>query len=275
MSLISVDSMIANTSNYKNFIIRSGTASSGSARIHWANGGVLPPNGVVNTSSIGGVVCTKDTLGALPFTNTANDNKIFNLSLLSEIQGYFLLVDRLWECSVSSTGSIFSITDTLPQIVNSITWPARDILGTSNGEGVYIAAISNGGWGAGTVDITMEYTNSLNQSGRIGQTIFSFSANPISGHIIYFSLQSGDTGVRSVQSITLTTTVTIGTFHLIAFKPISISLQTNSFSGISADFLSHPIPSLYNDSCLAFISQPAASAAQVQSISGYIQYSQG
>lgn len=275
MALQTSTEMLNNLLGPKNFIIRTGTGSTSRQRIHWASGGVIPSTGIVDTSTIGGVIQDSNTTGALYFPDSFGlSTKIFNLSLFSNVFSYFLLIDRLWECSVTSSGSLFSITDTLPQEVNSIQWPPRDIDGTTNGKGVYIAVVSNGGWSSGNVSISMDYTNSSNEAGRIGTTLYNLTGNPVNGDITYFSLQAGDIGVKSIQSITLTTTATAGTFHLIAFKPVCFYLQTTSMVGVSGDFLSHPLPEIIGNPCFAIITQPSASAAQVQPFTGYIEYSQ-
>lgn len=256
----------------KNYLVDTGTASSNSARIRW--------NGTIS-NSIGGTICTKDTVGALPFYNAAvsEETKIAGISLFSDVPSYFILIDRLWECSVNTSGLIFDITSSATQIIDSVTWPARDSNESTNGEGVYLAIVSNGAWSSGVVDIVVNYTNSSGVPNRVGNSIFALTANPINRHIVYISLDSGDTGVRSLQSFNLSfgfnPIPTAGTFHLIAFRPISIYTLLNNYNPVTESFAKCPLPKLYNDSCLTFISQPQASAAEIQPFSGYIEYASG
>lgn len=255
----------------KNYIVDSGTSTTNNARIRW--------NGTVS-NSIGGSICNKDTIGALPFYNSivSEETKIAGISLFSDVPSYFILIDRLWECSVNSSGSVFDITSSATQTVNSITWPARDNNESTNGEGVYLAIVSSGGWSGGVVDLVANYTNSSGVSNRIGNTIFTLSANPVNRHIVYLSLDGGDIGVRSIQSFTLSfgsPVPTAGTFHLIAFRPISIYLLLNNYNPVTESFAKCPLPKLHNDSCLTFISQPQSSAAEGQPFSGYIEYASG
>lgn len=255
----------------KNYIVDSGTSATVNARIRW--------NGTVS-NSIGGSICSRNTLGALPFYNAAvsEETKLANISLFCDITTYFILIDRLWECSVNSSGSVFDITSSATQTVNSITWPARDNNESTNGEGVYLAIVSNGGWSSGLVDLVANYTNSSGVSNRVGTTVFTLGGNPPNRQIVYISLDTGDTGVRSLQSFNLSfgsPVPTTGTFHLIAFRPISIHIQLNSYIPVAENFGKCPLPKLYNDSCLTLITQPQSSTAEGQPFSGYIEYASG
>lgn len=258
------------------YIIKTGTSSTSKQRIHWTPG-VLPPAGTVNTTTIGGVVCNNSTVGALGYTNAAtnNDKKIFNISINGDIPSFYFLIDRLWECSVTTSGTVFSITSTSPQTVNSTSWPSRDDYGGIDGYGVYIAVVSNGSWASGSVDFSINYTNSDGISGRTGNSLGTLSGNPTNGTIEYFSLQSGDTGVQSVQSLTLSLgspAPSSGTFHLIAFRPINIYIQAQIANTFNGDFMSHPLPKLYDGSCLTFITQPRGTTQYSNPFTGTIEY---
>lgn len=274
MPLNSSVSILNNIIN-KQYVLKTGTSSTSAARIHWTSTGIPAAGGI--STAIGGQICTKDTIGALPFYNSEVDKetKISSLSMYTDVPSYFLLIDRLWECSVTVSGTAFDITSAVPQSINSIAWPLRDNNQTLNGEGVYIAVVSNGAWSAGTVTFSISYTNSLGISGRIGNSILNLTANPTNGSLTFISLDIGDLGVKSVESITLNSTATAGTFHLIAFRKLCYYIQNNSVNSFIGDFRSHPLPRLFNDCCLTFITQAQASAAQTQPFSGYIEYASG
>lgn len=278
MALSSVQEFLNNRVKNIEYFIKTGTSSTARERISWGAAG-LPAAGVVNTTTIGGVVCSSSTTGALYYTNpdAGKEKKIFNINLNCEVPSYYLLVDRLWECSVTTAGTAFDITSSATQTINSVTWPARDINGSTNGEGIYIAAVSNGGWSSGVVDINISYTNSSGVSGRSGINTTTFSGNPTNATTSFISLDAGDTGVRSVQSLTLTfgsPVPTTGTFHLIAVRPICLYIQEQIANTFTADFLSHPLPKLQNNSCLTFITQGRAGTSWSQPFSGYIEYSE-
>lgn len=270
---------ILNKSGYKYPIIRTGTSdASGSAmRLYWDQGGcIVPGPGTIN-STIGGAVLAKTTAGALPFENfnPGQSAKLSYMSLFSDVPSIFLFIDILWQCSVTSAGTVFDITSTATQTINSVAWPPRDDNGSINGEGVYIAVISRGGWSAGTVTFSINYTNSKGVANRTGLDP-SYANNPINARYEPFSLQAGDTGVRSVQTLTLTsTTATFGTFYLIAFRPIALVTHLDSLNYGVLDHKSYPLTSMYNDSCLATLIGGQPSAQRGFPFTGFIQYAVG
>ena len=76
---------------------------------------------------------------------------------------------------------------------------------------------------------TLDYTNSAGVSGRTG-ALGSVASGSNAGCFYIFQLQAGDTGVRSIQGITLGTSyVGLNSLHLVAFRPI-----------IDYPFLYHP-----------------------------------
>ena len=127
--------------------------------------------------------------------------------------GQFILADVLWV----NTGLV--VTTTTAQAITQPTLPLRDNLGTSNGFGIgagilVTTATTNA---AAIANITLSYTNSEGVSGRTA-TISSYPATAVIGTFVPFQLAQGDVGIRSIQSITLGTTLTVGAISLIAFN---------------------------------------------------------
>ena len=127
--------------------------------------------------------------------------------------GQFILADVLWV----NTGLV--VTTTTAQAITQPTLPLRDNLGTSNGFGVgagilVTTATTNA---AAIANITLSYTNSAGTTGRTGR-ITSFPATAVAGTFVPFQMQAEDVGIRSIQSITLGTTLTAGAISLIAFN---------------------------------------------------------
>ena len=69
----------------------------------------------------------------------------------------------------------------------------------------------------GLITYTLSYTNQAGTSGRTA-TIASFPATAVAGTFVPFQLAAGDTGVRSIQSITLGTSYGGGAIHLVAYR---------------------------------------------------------
>jgi hypothetical protein len=104
-----------------------------------------------------------------------------------------VIYDRLWHAGLFDD-SLLTV-----QTVDSVAWPARDRNGSTDGEGVIIFLEYPDTIPTYQSQYVMNYTNSTGVSGRVGTA----QAAPVSGPRLTdsFTLQAGDTGVRSVQSI--------------------------------------------------------------------------
>ena len=139
-------------------------------------------------------------------------NYIRDIVTTASQAGTFMLADVLWV----NTGLV--VTTTTAQAITQPTLPLRDNLGTSNGFGVgagilVTTATTNA---AAIANITLQYTNSNGVAGRTGT--MSYPATAVAGTFVPFQLAAGDVGVRSIQSITLGTTLGGGAISLIAFN---------------------------------------------------------
>ena len=100
---------------------------------------------------------------------------------------------------------------------------------------------------------TVSYTNSAGTAGRtatlsaiVGSQI---PATPVIGTIIWFNLQAGDKGVRSIQSITLGTSLGAGSVSLMITRDIS-TIGTAVVNVSTPKLIGAPGIRLYNGSCL-------------------------
>ena len=216
------------------------------------------------STAANGAVITKDTIGALPFVNPTTGNTY--LAGMKWPHGASLivtLVDFLWSKQVPDKAVI------TPQAINSVPFPNRDINGTANGDGVFIALTTGTSGVTGTGAVQISYTNQNGTPGRTGNWIWS-TTNPLATYFYPFSLEDGDTGVRSVQTLTLTASFSAATMGLVAFRPIAtitpLLTKTNEPVG---DAFSLGMPQIYNDSCLTFIYHFGGN------VSGIIEYTQG
>ena len=126
--------------------------------------------------------------------------------------GQFILADVLWV----NTGLV--VTTTTAQAITQPTLPLRDNSGSSNGHGIGAGLlVTTATTNAAVINnITLQYTNSNGVAGRTGT--MSYPATAVIGTFVPFQLAQGDVGVRSIQSITLGTTLTAGAISLIAFN---------------------------------------------------------
>jgi hypothetical protein len=219
----------------------------------WYNTGYPTPASTSLSGTLAGTALTSAT-GQMPFTNPAAGNTYLAAvrrtsnspptSLAS--QGSFFIIDRLWE----SSGTAAVLT---PQTVNSVTWPTRDINGSSLGEGVFVALeIYNPSTLGGTLPTaSISYTNSAGVSGRAGVMMANDFVTTVRHFAIYpFSLDSGDTGVQSIQTLTYLTDAN-SRLRLIAFRPICIVPPFNQKGARTAgDIITLAAPRLFDNSVL-------------------------
>lgn len=158
--------------------------------------------------------------GQIPFPAAVGGENVY-LAAMEATQaaniGSVTLCDRLWH----NSGIV--VTTTTAQAITHPGLPARDANGATDGEGIMLALeVSTATTNASAVTtITASYTNQAGTAGRTA-TIASFPATAVAGTFVPFTLQAGDTGVRSVQSITLGSTLTGGgPIHLVQYRQIA------------------------------------------------------
>lgn len=168
---------------------------------------------------------------------------------------------QLWDVLWVNSGAV--VTTTTAQTVNSTTLPARDAAGSTNGEQVFAAiVVTTATTNAGAItNMTLSYTNSAGTSGRTA-AIASFPATAVIGTVVPFQLAAGDTGIRSIQSITLGTSLAAGSVSLILYRPLTglPIIVANSGTANTGQFI-NPGIKLYTGSCILPFQLPTATTA--------------
>lgn len=241
----------------------------------WRNLGSVAGNPgawTLGTPGMAGAAVTTSTIGgAMPFTNGGASN-VYLASLAASVGANIVglqLYDLLWYQSGIAE------TTTGAQTVNSATWPARSSDGTVNGDKVEVwmhctTATTNAGAIANT---TFSYTNQAGTSGRSAGLAYSWPATAVAGTMVPFGLQAGDTGVRSVQSVTLGTSYGGGQVELIALRNIAFIPFVSATSGALLDWAGLGFPRLYDDSALYLAYLSSGTAGSV--VQGMLNYSIG
>lgn len=233
-----------------------GSANSSSQWLTSFYGAGFPPAATAPTPGLSGAALTSYT-GQIPFTNPASGNtyisrlfRSYQNEAASASQRTLMIVDRLWH------NSGLDRTLTTAQTVNSVAWPARDINGSTNGEGVYLAIEISTTMGTGAPTITVSYTNSAGTSGRTGTSILTTRTSTPAGYWYPIGLQAGDLGVQSVQSVTFSVSWgAAGVLHLVAYRPVAMINAASAPANYSADdALTLAMPQLWNDSVLQTVS---------------------
>ncbi len=147
------------------------------------------------------------------------------------------------------------------------------LLRWSDGKGVQIMAISVAGRTGGQT-FTVKYTNQDDVAGRVTGTA-SQNTTSITGNIVttegatvdmvgpFLPLQAGDSGVKSIQSVTMGG-VDVGLFTLVLVKPIASTQILEITAPVEKDFLVNnalSLPEIKPDSYLNFICLPNGSLA--------------
>jgi len=160
-----------------------------------------------------------------------------------------------------------SVTD--PQMFdNTVTLPRY-----TDGDGVQVMAISLASR-TGGASFYFTYTNSNGDTGRVSQTVQQNSSTAL-GVLLnsesaannstaqsFIGLQNGDTGVRSIQSVTMLSADT-GLFALVLVRPLADLLIRGIYSPVEIDYYIQKgeLPIIKDDAFLNFIVQPNGAVA--------------
>jgi hypothetical protein len=158
-------------------------------------------------------------------------------------------------------------TLTTPQTTNL---PTAALTRYTSGEGVMAGIVIFSQVGNTATTITVSYTNQAGTSGRtstatsFGQTTFRET-----NIFIPIPLQSGDTGVRSIESVTvLATTGAAGNFGVCLYKPLAM-ISFESMTGqapldaVSSGGIIGSLCEIQADACVTFIANATTSATTI------------
>lgn len=196
--------------------------------------------------------------------------------------------------AVTTAPCVLQLVDVLAFIpVTSVTTlTAQTILGTqtlpryADGRGVRAYLVPSVVMGAGTPTFQMSYTNTASVAGR---TIPSAPSLPVLnttapvGSILhsgtaagkfapYLPLAAGDQGILSIQNITLSATMTSGTFNIVLCRPLAnIPITTLGVAG-ERDLVNQlpSMPRVVDGACLNWLMLAGAATPINSSIFGHI-----
>jgi hypothetical protein len=100
----------------------------------------------------------------------------------------------------------------------------------------------------GTPSIAVTYTNQAGTAGRTTGTI-TLGTAPTLGRMFQLPLQSGDTGVRTIESVTATV-ATVGTFNVLVLRPLWSGRCKIANDGDVHDLAKTGMPIVYQDSAI-------------------------
>jgi hypothetical protein len=142
----------------------------------------------------------------------------------------------------------------------------------TDGEGVQVMAVSVAGRTGGQ-SFRFSYTNSDGVAGRVSQDVIQ-NAVSVNGSIVtsdravdaargpFIPLQAGDTGVRSIESVTMLG-ADVGLFALVLVKPLGQLSLRGIDAPVEVDYFTDfgQLPRIVDDAYLNFLACPSGSLA--------------
>lgn len=246
-----------------------GTMVAGRPWSTWALAG-NPGAGSFDTTLAGVALSSSSSMvnGQLRHTNPGSGNAYLSqFRGGATIAGTLLLCDRLWH------NGGFTITTTTGQTVNSATLPARDIDGSTNGNGVLCGIEVSAACGAAAPAPTITYTNQSGTGSRSAGLAFPTANSPAAGSFFPFGLQAGDTGIRSIQTYTQNTSWVSGTINLVMYRVLAQVEVLGAYVPGAVDAITGGFPQLQNGVVPWIVFIP--STTTTSNISGLYQESHG
>lgn len=262
MAITSLDQLLAASNQLKSFGKVSMTAkAAGTFQSLWTAAG-LPAAGA-NPASLAMVIPTGATAGALPFVNPETGlSYISKISSSQQTIGTLILYDRI----AHSSG--LNGTLTTAQAVNGAALTRH-----TTGEDVELFLEVYTATGATASNVTISYTNSAGVAGRKTPAV-AMQVTPVVGQMLPIPLQEGDTGIKSVQSVTLSaSTATAGNFGITLVKRIAEIPITVAGAGVVLDPFALGFPQIENNACLSMM--VVTSTTSTGFITGTINIAQG
>ena len=210
---------------------------------------------------------TRATTGAIHFPTPTNNSFLlrFGMDMDQPNQGLMLVDVLSWSAGLSGTVSTEQTTNL----------PTTALTRYTNGENVWLGLICWTATGSTAVNVTAKYTNQAGTANRNttsvnfwGGGLGAVSGAPTAVQVQWLPLQSGDYGVRSVESVTLSaSTLTAGNFGVMLCKPLAYQNQITLRSQQELDQIlqTSALPEIIDDACLMAIVGLASSSASITS----------
>ena len=284
MSITGIDSCISGaTENIMFYKTYSGTLIYGHHSSWNMNG--IPGAAPISTAGLTGESLYTNSGGLIPDYTvpfleqpglTTYLGNLTNCSAVMTAQNHcgLIMCDRLWQ----NSGIV--VTTITAQTINSVTWPPRDLNGSTDGVGVHIGLevytpTTNG---SNISNAFITYTNSDGVPSRTAYFRFNpataLPANMNQSFFCLATLHRGDKGVRSIQSITLGTSLVSGSISLVALRIIDIAAGPAAIYAHNQPpncLSSGPRIKLHSGTVPFFLSDPATASATA-TILGQLHY---
>lgn len=232
------------------------TAVSGRMCALWSGAGQPGVGSTTLGQAAAGVVPVDSDTGFQTFTNPGSGSSyLAGVSGISAVSGMLVIWDNVWRWG--SGGSGWNVTTTTAQNTSS---PAALTRPDSTGTGTEAWFLVLATLGAGAATPVLSYTDAGGTAGRTTGTL-GYNAASIIGSMYQFPLAApGDSGVRSVQSLTLSVSMTSGTAAICIMRRIA-SIPVVANVGFKYDAFDLGMPVISNDAALMVGSQAASTSS--------------
>ena len=244
MAIVTRDGLVAALTSAQRFQINKASVANmaaGNVCSLWGSAGF--PAAGANPATGSGAAPDRTTLGAIPFSAIAGGSTAYLARLAGAISvaGSLMVYDRL----VHTSGLSGTTASPTAQTVNT-----TPLTRYTSGAGVECWLEWYTDTGATAVTATVSYTN---QNGTPGQSgTCSLAATRRARTMLQVTLAAGDTGVRSVESVTLSaSTLTAGNFGVTLLKRHSMLGFLIVNVSFEADYARLAAPEIDPSACLA------------------------
>lgn len=245
MAIDSVDDLIASYALSQRIIYTKAATAQATAQFSsfWGIAGQPGAGTLVIGNTSPGEVPTANTAGA-PKINafgSGNTGYLASASVTSAVTGQYILADRLYHA-----GS-FSLALGATSIASPPSFAARLPNEDYTGVSMWLEmATVNGSYSS---VVSVSYTNEDGTSGRTATLDSNLSAYAVN-RLVPFRLASGDQGVQSIQSVTVSGTAGTGTVNIVLCRPLASFGVYTHIAEPRADIFRLGMPVVYETSCL-------------------------
>lgn len=255
MAISTLDGLVAALPGQQNNGFKTGGTISAAGQFYFAGvvGGQPAALATPAALSANGTLYDNTSVGAWPFTNPAAQGNLARVMASAPAITTVLLYDLLWAAT-------WTATTTGAQAVTFPTVPSRDVNGAANGDGVELWYLPWATIGAAAGTITVTYTNKAGVAGRVTSALTPVTAG-VTGRAQQFTLQAGDIGVRSVQSVNSSATMTSGTPAIAMIRRLATIPLFTANKGEVLDWAQLGFPRVYAGTCLQAMALCTATTA--------------
>jgi hypothetical protein len=266
MAIISLDNYLA-AQKQDVVMVKTQTATAVAAQPHtlWDRNGNPGAGSLAVGNTANGLVPTDATTGAPLITNFAGGARgyISNVEFGSTVAGRIMLYDRLFHVGSIALNSLATTTlSSQPSFGSRVSLNG----GAASYVGLRIYVEINAAVSATATTVTVTYTNQSGTTGRTTGTTASLSGF-ITGRLVELPLQAGDSGVQTIESITVGGVVaTTGTVNVFIARPLWSGRVRVANDGDVHGFTQCGFPEIFQDSCLALIAIPDSTSTGIPDV---------